>query len=148
MRISEIINEEALFEAHIPPTSYGYWLTPEGEFLPVGYQAHTTALRTLIGFGSTMMDAYRLNWVRIGSNVKEAPDILFVNFMVGSLTSRSMSAIRQLAASQDFNKYYMTALVTPFEKTEMDFDGDKIGRRKFLSSVMEYGTLSPDQLAA
>jgi hypothetical protein len=99
---------EELFEGEIPETSYGYWVSPEGEFHVVGNQKHTSVGRELgiCPQRQSFAHAYSLGWVRVGSNVKEAPGMLFVEFGSNKLTARAFSAIRRLARSQDFSKFW------------------------------------------
>lgn len=137
MRANEIFETILDEGAEIPPTEYGYWLSPEGEFVVVGYQLHGKVMRELgVCKTSGWREAYEGGWVRIGSNVKEAPNMLFAEFSKGALTSRAMSAIRRLARSQDFTKFYMTAIAYDGRgNIEKNFDQ----MRPFLTAVQESG---------
>jgi hypothetical protein len=130
----ETILDEA---AEVPPTEYGYWLSPEGEFTVVGYQKHGPVMQALgVCKTSGWREAFEAGWVRIGSNIKEAPNMLFVEFAEGTLTARSMSAIRRLARSQDFSRFFMTAM-SYAGKGSVEKNFDRTG--PFLVAVQEAG---------
>lgn len=58
-----IVNEQRLEEAAVPPTDYGYWISPEGEIIPVDYQDHGDKIAEL-GIDNSI-EALSEGWLRI-----------------------------------------------------------------------------------
>ena len=70
MRLCEIAITESV---DIPPTTYGYWITADGECVPVGFQQHGRVLDTILpptpeDDADLYVDdrAFRRGWVRYG----------------------------------------------------------------------------------
>jgi hypothetical protein len=92
---------ENLFEAEIPDSEYGYWISPEGQVIAVDYQRHNKVIDAITNGEYDKYRALKTGWLRIYCPRK----LLNVSLYVESLTPRAISALRQLAFSGRFSEY-------------------------------------------
>ena len=60
---------QELFEAEIPETRYGYWITGEGEFIPVATEQHERVIKQHkppgLGWATLTSLATQWGWIRV-----------------------------------------------------------------------------------
>ncbi len=89
----------------IPDTKYGYWIKPDGEFIPVdGPGGHLSTLRSLSGgVWKNYGDATSQGWVRVVSRVSVMSGTpkyrLSVSYDRGKVSARAAGSMRRLVAS-------------------------------------------------
>ena len=96
------------YEFRIPPTTYGYWITDDGEFIPVDYQAHGAMLyslnRTMKNDPNLYIDrydrAFDSGWVRVidEANPKGLAAKVWIEF--DRLTPKSYYALKTFLADR------------------------------------------------
>jgi hypothetical protein len=111
-----ILNEMALDEEqHVPPTDYGYWIKPDGDFVPVGYQEHQYNLDRSI---HSYNQAFEAGWVRVVAHRTE----LAIEARGDKLNARSLSAIRALARNPRFVTFMIEIQNSALYTTSKQFD--------------------------
>jgi hypothetical protein len=97
MRAFEIMEQFStiIVEAEIPPTSYGYWITADGEIFPVSFWMHDTVAAEH-GFNSGFA-AMGAGWIRVVCNPREFT--FNVEIEPFRPTSRALATLRRAATS-------------------------------------------------
>lgn len=106
------ITENVLLERSIPPTDWGYWITDQGEYLPVKSHRHADTVRSyfvsrnldLRNSGIESESAIKQGWIW----VKATPGNFFIVLMKrGAPSRRAISALSRLARSADYFEYWL-----------------------------------------
>ncbi len=97
--------DEELTEAAIPQTDYGYWITDEGNIIPVGHEQHDKVSRE--NGGGPLGYAIDKGWIRIVVEPARqyVPLSVSIYFWCYRLNNRSFSALSRLCRSYAFERY-------------------------------------------
>lgn len=97
MRWNQIICEK-----EIPHTTYGYWITNEGEFLQVSYENHDRVARSRGSYYGRAMDD---GWIRVILGDSEHGsgygNVLIINYQLGAIEIKAISAALKLIRQTD-----------------------------------------------
>jgi hypothetical protein len=107
--INLIENEDDfLIEAvAVPETSYGYWISPEGEIIPVPGYSHTTVIKQHTNHQLNSDTGLEKGWLRCILYRKPMSDNFgfAVECRSETLTARSIISLAAIARSQEFSEY-------------------------------------------
>jgi len=117
MRLNEISGE-------IPPTSYGYWITPEGDFVPTNFQAHQMVLNRIFpplvdGYKFQSTAAFMQGYISVGWLHGE----FFIRMHLGTVASRNalIRLIREFP--RDVTIYHIDSHINDHEEFSGTFPG-------------------------
>lgn len=97
---------EIILESKIPSSTYGYWVSPEGAIIPVGYsQIHKEVLTDLEDL--SMDAAIKMGWVRIISNNRDGTSRkrLEICAFFNAVTEKALREIREIAVNGGFHDF-------------------------------------------
>jgi hypothetical protein len=109
--VREARRPKTLQEAQVHPTEYGYWITPEGETIPVPYQQHNEVAGMLLGCSMPKMVALTKGWIRVTCPPKTALGNgiggrrFYVEIDKGKPSIRAVATLQRLALSEDWTTY-------------------------------------------
>ena len=90
---------EVLCERDIPTTRYGYWISPEGDIDPVGFEGHYDYM--IDNYQMQINDAIRNGWIRVVS----PSHTLYAEVGAFHATVRAISTLRKLVTSSYFDSF-------------------------------------------
>jgi hypothetical protein len=96
-RLIESLGED-LFEAEIPQTEYGYWISPDGTMLAVPHERHEDVIRSVTKGEFDTYRAIKSGWVRVYC----PKQILEVQLNPVLLSVKAFIALRQLVTTREF----------------------------------------------
>jgi hypothetical protein len=109
---------EFLTESEIPPTIYGYWITDQGQIIPVGSMQHGFVARQHDFKGGTE-DALEHGWIRIVCRDVIYNRSRFYAEMVNDNSSRrAISSLRRLVTDQPYDSYVASFVGIGYQSTD------------------------------
>jgi hypothetical protein len=93
-----------LFEDAIPATEYGYWITDQGEIIPVDYLDHWRVCREL---GISYSNASNNGWIRLVRTIANGVTELCIDYSAYALTNRALSSLRRIIRSGEYTQFVL-----------------------------------------
>ncbi len=96
------LSEGHLQERIIPSTVYGYWITSQGDVVAVPHESHFEVAKKL---GTTYGHAMNDGWIRVIVQRRIIGRTLLINYGLGDIAARAISALKDVAKSQEFQSF-------------------------------------------
>lgn len=113
MKQMDNLQEGQIDEAEVPDTTYGYWIKPDGDIVVVEFESHLSTLSAISDF-RRYKQAFVAGWIRL-----IADRDLAIQFGDAKPPMRAMSALRKIANSKEFGKFYIDVSVYSDENGEL-----------------------------